>query len=268
MMSADYIATWTDEEIQIDGDISKPVWQRANWSERFVDMVDGGPALYETKSAILWNAKYLYIAFRIEEPYLSASKTERDSIVFMDNDIEVFIDGGDVYYELEINALNTVYEVLFAWKDKFPGSALTKQAQFDLGTAEVYSFGGDYDRQGEHFWRGTHTRGVRWAFRDFDLIGLKTAVQLEGTLNDHSDVDKEWSAEISIPWSSLEILAHGRSLPPGEGDSWSLFLGRFQKISLNGREVHPHPASALTPHGIYDTHLPEKWSSVEFRKLL
>jgi hypothetical protein len=43
-----------------------------------------------------------------------------------------------------------------------------------------------------------------------------------------------------------------------------MFLGRFQKLMLNGKEIQPHPATALNSHEIYDTHLPEKWSKVEF----
>ena len=41
--------------------------------------------------------------------------TERDSVIFRDNDFEVFIDpDGDThaYYELEINALGTVWDLL------------------------------------------------------------------------------------------------------------------------------------------------------------
>jgi len=41
-------------------------------------------------------------------------------------------------------------------------------------------------------------------------------------------------------------------------------LGRFQKLMLSGKEVQPHPAMVLTSHGIYDTHQPEKWSTIEF----
>ncbi len=40
-----------------------------------------------------------------------AHLTERDSIIFQESDVEVFIDGGDAYYELEINALGTLHEV-------------------------------------------------------------------------------------------------------------------------------------------------------------
>ena len=52
-------------------------------------------------------------------PRCRAELTERDAIIFQENDIEVFIDGGDCYYEFEMNALGTIYEVFFIWKDAF-----------------------------------------------------------------------------------------------------------------------------------------------------
>jgi hypothetical protein len=95
---------------------------------------------------------------------------------------------------------------------------------------------------------------------------LKTAVSLQGTLNDPSTVDEGWSLEISIPWESLTYLADGRSLPPKDGDIWRIFLGRFQKKIVDGVEVSPHPASSLRSHGVYDTHLPEEWSEITYIK--
>jgi Carbohydrate family 9 binding domain-like len=262
----DYTAKKISTTIDVDGDIKKAVWQNAQWSPPFVDMVTSAPGIYNTQTAILWNDEHLYIAFIAEEPLVEAKQTERDSIVFLENDLEVFIDGGNCYYELEVNAANTVYEVFFIWKD-----AYTKGSQFDIPAFDVhqpqaYTFAGDYDRSGANFWKGTHPRGVRWAFTNYDLPGLQTAVQVDGTLNDNSDIDNGWSLEIAIPWSSLSLLANGRSIPPQNGDVWNMFLGRFQKLLLSGIEVQPHPASALTAHGIYDTHLPEKWSRIEFVK--
>jgi hypothetical protein len=57
-----------------------------------------------------WDQTALYVAFWCEEPYVQATLTERDALIFFDNDVEVFIDGSDTYYEFEINACNTVYE--------------------------------------------------------------------------------------------------------------------------------------------------------------
>jgi hypothetical protein len=262
----DYTARRIASPVTIDGNIYKDVWQAAHWSKRFADIVTGAPGMYNTQTALLWNNTHLYIAFKAEEPFVTAALTERDSIIFIENDLELFIDGGDCYYELEVNAANTVYEVFFIWKDAWQQQGKFDLPQFDVHQAQAYTFGGDYDRSGAHFWKGTHPRGIRWAYTNFDMPGLQTAVQVEGTLNNNSDIDKGWNLEIAIPWSSLALLANGRSLPPTDGDIWSMFLGRFQQLEAGGKEITPHPAMVLTPHGIYDTHLPDKWSRIAFEE--
>lgn len=265
MAATDYVAHKISHAITVDGDVAKPVWQAAAWSRRFVDMVSGAPGMYNTQAALLWNPTYLYIAFRAEEPFVSASITQRDGIVFLDNDLELFIDGGDCYYELEVNAANTVYEVFFIWRDAFAQPRFARP-EFNVHDPRTFTFAGDYDRTGPTFWRGAHPRGARWAFTGFDMPGLQTAVQVDGTLNDDTDIDRGWSLEIAIPWASLAVLAGGRALPPRHGDEWRMFLGRFQKLMLSGHEVQPHPAMALNPHGVYDTHQPEKWSTIRFEE--
>lgn len=264
MNKADYTAKKISESITIDGNTRKEVWKNAAWSKGFVDMVTGDAGMYNTQTALLWNDTNLYIAFTAEEPFVEAMLTKRDSIVFLENDLEVFIDGRDCYYELEVNAANTLYEVFFIWKDAYKRGGKFDVPQFDVHQPQAYTFGGDYDRSGTSFWKGTHARGIRWAFTNFDMPGLRTAVQIDGTLNDNSDIDKGWSLEIAIPWKSLQLLTDGRSIPPNNGDIWNMFLGRFQKLMVSGKEVIPHPAMALNSHGIYDTHLTEKWSKIEF----
>jgi hypothetical protein len=123
------IAEWTEKDltrytcrraagpIVVDGRLDKPAWRRAPRSPRFVDLITGRPGFFDTQAAALWDDENLYVAFWIEEPFVSARLTERDATIFQENDVEVFIDGGDCYYEFEINALNTVYEVFFIWQD-------------------------------------------------------------------------------------------------------------------------------------------------------
>lgn len=260
----DYTAKRITADIVVDGNVYKPVWQHAHWSKRFTDMVTGVAGMYNTQTALLWSDTHLYIAFTAEEPFVAATLTERDSIIFVENDLELFIDGGDCYYELEVNAANTVYEVFFIWKDAWQKGGRFDIPQFDVHQPHAYTFGGDDDRTGTSFWKGSHPRGIRWAYTSFDMPGLQTAVQVEGTLNNNNDTDKGWNLEIAIPWSSLQLLANGRSIPPANGDVWNMFLGRFQKLTPGGKEVMPHPAMALNTHGIYNTHLPEKWSRIEF----
>lgn len=243
----------------IDGTLISEAWNDAVKSDNFVDMATGQPGLLETKTAVLWDDRNLYIGFWVQEPFPTAHQTERDSLIFRENDVEVFIDGGDCYYELELNALNTIYEVFFIWRDSYEKF---DQEEFNVHKRKAYSFGGDFDRTAEHFWDGNHPRKTRWAFTDFDLPGLKTAVAIQGTLNDNSHRSEGWTCEISIPWQSLTLLANGRSLPPKSGDVWNLFLGRFQKIAIGEKE---HQAAwCVTPHGRYDTHMPEKFTPVRF----
>ena len=241
-----------------------PAWDRAPRSPRFVDMATGAPGLFDTRAAALWDDEALHVRFWIEEPFVEAHERERDGIVFLENDVEVFIDGGDCYYELEVNALGTVYEVLFVWQDAYGPGSRFDIPEFDLVESHALSFAGDDDRTGQTFWRGGHPRGPRWAFREWDLPGLRTSVTVDGTVNDDSDVDRGWTADIALPWAGMTHLAGGRPIPPRAGDEWRIFFGRFQRLVFGGREVVPHPAWCWTPHGRYDTHRPESWTRVVF----
>ena len=137
-----------------------------------------------TRAAALWDDEHLHIGFWIEEPFPEARVTARDGIVFAENDVELFIDGGDCYYELEIDAANTVYEVSSSGRTLYTRGGRFDVPEFDLVERRALSFAGDDDRQVHSFWQGTHPRGPRWASRDWDLPGLRTAVHVDGALND------------------------------------------------------------------------------------
>lgn len=257
-----YTAFRTPKPLSLDGALSDSIWQSAPKSERFVDMATGHPALLDTRTAVLWDDTNLYIGFWVQEPYPNAVQTERDSLIFRENDIEVFIDGGDCYYEFELNALNTVYEVFFIWRDAYKRGSRFEKPEFDLLDREAYTFGGNFDRTEDHFWKGTNPRGTRWAFLDWDFPGLQTAVSIQGKLNDRSEPSEGWTAMLVFPWAGMKDLANGRSLPPTDGDIWNLFLGRFQKLELGREQVQA--AWCLSPHGVYDTHMPDKFTPVTF----
>ena len=42
----------------------------------------------------------------------------------------------------------------------------TAMLNLNLLSRKALSFGGNYDRSGWNFWRGTYPRAVRWAFTD------------------------------------------------------------------------------------------------------
>lgn len=72
----------------IDGVRDDPVWLKAERSPRFVDMVTGEPGFFDTRAAVVWDDEALYAAFWVEEPFVRASLTERDSLIFQENDVE------------------------------------------------------------------------------------------------------------------------------------------------------------------------------------
>ncbi len=259
---AHYTALCTSTPLAVDGRLAETVWQKAEKSPRFVDVVGGHPGLYDTRSAVLWDDENLYIAFWAEEPYVRADLTERDALIFAENDLEVFIDGGDCYYEFEMNARGTLYEVFFIWRDAYTPGSRFDVPEFDIHSRNALTFGGNHDRTNEYFWRGTHPRGLRWAFLDYDMPGVQVGVHIDGKLNDDSEPDKGWQVCLAFPWQSLHWLADGRSLPPKEGDEWRIFFGRYEKMFLNGEETHV--GWAWNKVGTADNHRPECYTVVRF----
>jgi len=261
---AHYTARRATGPIRVDGLLDEPDWQKAEKSPRFVDMATGEPAIYGTRAAALWDDQNLYIAFWVEEPFVQAKLTEKNSLIFNENDAEVFIDGGDTYYEFETNARGTTYQMFYIWRDAYKKGGRFDVPEFDIVKNNAMTFGGDYDRQAPTFWKGTNPRGLRWVFFGRGFPGLQSATHVDGTLNDNSDVDKGWTVELAFPWKDAKWLAGDRPLPPKEGDTWKIFFGRFELLRVAGAEVQPHPGWSWNRHGVYDTHLPQCWTAVQF----
>jgi len=243
--------------LTIDGRLDEPSWQLAPRSPRFVDLVTGTPTIHDTRAAVLWDDDYLYVGFWVEEPFVEAALTERDSLIWSENDVELFVAGRDAYYELEINALGTIYEALFVWEDAYQRAGYAGRPEFSR-TAE-----------GAKPWNGVgfdrHPRGPRLGFFNWDLPGLRAAAAVDGTINDNSDRDRGWTAEIALPWSGMDALAagDGRALPPRNGDTWRMDFSRFNTY----RQAPPADDSggwAMSAHGIWDSHIPELFPYIHF----
>ena len=248
--------------IPMDASLNSPVWDAADWSDRFVDLISGEPVIMNTRVKCLYDDEALYIAFHAEEPFIRAELTERDSIIFKESDLEIFIDGGDTYYELEVNALNTVYEVFYIWRDVYKKHGWCDRPEFDLLSSEARTFGGNFDRTEDEFWTGRHPRGDRFAFIHHDLPGMQTAVSIDGTINDDSDIDRGWNLLIRLPWSGLKDLRGGNGNPPCPGDTMRIGFFRFEQLRNAGQKVCF--SWALEPMYVNDCHNPEKLPVVVF----
>ena len=251
----------TRTPMTIDGYLDEEAWKKAPWSPRFIDVIGGTPALWDSRAAVLWDNENLYVAFWAEEPFPLATIEERDGLLWFENDLEVFIDGIDTYYEFQISARNVVYEVFYIWKDAYEKGGFGDRAEFDVFKNDARVFGGNHDRQGKWFWRGDHPRGNRRAFLNWDFPGMKSAVHVDGPINDPEHPAKGWYAEIAFPWSGMKDLAGGRPIPPKDGNVWRIFLGRYNNLSINGG--HTSVGWAWDRVGTDDNHRPETFT--EFR---
>ena len=66
---------------------------------------------------MLWVDGYPNVGADLEEPHVWATLDTTRLVIFQDNDFEIFIDpDGDKheYYEIEINALNTDWDLLLS----------------------------------------------------------------------------------------------------------------------------------------------------------
>ncbi len=246
--------------ITIDGDLDKPAWCAQPRSSRFVDMVSGEPALYDTRIACQWDERFFYVGYWVEEPQVRATLTERDAFIWHDNDVELFVAGDDCYYELELNAFGTVYEAFFVWQQALRRGSRFDRPEFDLYARKVDLLGGFQDAT--RFSR--HPRGPRWAFLDFDLAGLASAVRVDGRINDPATTDRGWTVELALPWTSLAFLFDGRRLPPRDGEILRCDFSRFEALRVHGRGLPENPGWSLNAHGVYDSHIPESFSVVHF----
>ncbi len=106
-------------------------WLDAPWSLDFVDIEgDVKPKpWFRTRVKMLWDDEYFYVGAELEEPHLWATQTAHDSVIFHENDFEVFIDpDGDNhdYYEYEINALGTDWDLRLPKPYRDGGPALNE----------------------------------------------------------------------------------------------------------------------------------------------
>jgi len=252
-----YTAYRLKEAIRVDGALNESGWQSAPRSSRFVDLISGQPTLHDTRAALLWDDNHLYVGYWVEEPNVAATLTERDSPIYKNNDVEFFIAGKDSYYEFEINAFNTIYEVFFIWEQAYDKGGFASVPEFSRANPKVRPFNGVGFK--------THPRGRRLGSWAWDFPGLQTAVQVNGTLNKSQDKDSGWSVELAFPWPGMKWLARadGRSLPPKDGDVWRMDFSRFNQYKA------PAPAKdsggwAWSSHGIWDSHVPECFTYIHF----
>lgn len=233
-----YVCQRTTTPIHIDGIADEASWQTAPLTVPFTDISgEGFPApRFNTQARMLWDDDYLYITAQLEEPHVWANLLQRDTIVYYDNDFEVFIDPtGDAhnYYEIEVNAIGTL---------------------FDLSIEKPY-------------------RSPRRGYVQFqwDCPGLKVATHVDGTVNKADDKDRGWTVEMAIPRKAVaaefdNCLKAGNYLRVGFSRvEWQHQIdknGRYSRKKDDNGKFLPENNWTWGATGQIAMHMPERWGYV------
>uniref|UniRef100_K3WTH1 Carbohydrate-binding domain-containing protein n=1 Tax=Globisporangium ultimum (strain ATCC 200006 / CBS 805.95 / DAOM BR144) TaxID=431595 RepID=K3WTH1_GLOUD len=226
----------------IDGRIDKEDWEHAPWSERFVD-IEGAPRKPTeyplTRFKMMYDDEHLYIGAELVESKIWGTLHTKNSTMYHENDFEVFLnpDGSrHHYYELELNCLNTIWELLLYKPYK-----------------DGYSIENPYN-----------------------LVGLRTAVYVDGITNSPQTICNKWCVEMAFPLGELVQFDSLRKRTALAGDVWRVNFSRVQyeldvvvdkeSSELCYEKVPNKPEANIVwaPTGVIDIHRPEKWGFMFF----
>ena len=218
----------------IDGRGSDQVWALAETTALFdvEDLDRQRQHSRPTAAKMLWDDNGLYFLFEMVDADVWSTFTNRDDQIWQEEVVEIFIDpDGDGLDYAEIE-VNPLNVI------------------FDLLLSRPWADGG----------RGFAQWNPEFA----------SAVQVDGTVNEPSDVDQGWTVEVALPWAALATdirdVMNGMALPPQVDDHWRLNLYRFERLRENGAVTGEEP-SAWSPVGAVDFHRPDRFGLLEFADL-
>ena len=223
----------------LDGNVEKEFWSDAPYTDLFVDIegADVKPPRCRTRAKMLWDDENLYFGAVLEGDEIWGHLTERDCVIFYDNDFEIFIDPDSdthQYFEYEMNVKNTVW---------------------DLFLPKPYRDGGR-------------------PLNGWDIHGLRSAVKVDGEINNPDAQNKRWMVEVVMPFAALYEMAQEKR-PPKAGEyyrvnfsrvQWDVDVidGKYVKRTDEEGRVLPENNWVWAPTGVINIHYPELWGFVFF----
>lgn len=176
--------------ITVDGKADEPAWAAAQVIDAFqISWAPAGPARTPrspTRARLLWDDEHLYFFAEMRDRDLYADITQRQGELWYNDVFELFFKPAAdklAYYEFEVNAANATLEL-----------ALPSRGA------------GGYPR-----------------FKRNLSMQVKTAVVLQGTLNQYRDDDQGWSVEGRFRWRDFAETGGA----PKPGDAWAFNLCRY-----------------------------------------
>ena len=197
----EYAIKKTAKKPTIDGKLDDAVWQQAT-AVTLTASFDGHEVQRKTKLRMLYDDTNVYVSFDCEDPDVWGTLLKKDDPIYNEEAVEVFFDAdGDGATYNELQV--SPHNV------NFDASFVSRRS--DLPEA------------------------MKWE------SGMKTAVQVRGTLDKSDDVDEGWSVEMEIPIASLNKVPH---VPPQKGDVWRFNAYRLEHF-VHAKQIEGQSFSPL-----------------------
>jgi hypothetical protein len=213
-----------DGAIKVDGKLEEPAWKEAKSTGLFVNTLKGTPAEQAVEARLLYDSKFLYVAFDVKDTDVWSTFKKRDDKLWQEECVELFIDWsgkGKNYIEIQVSPLGTVFD----------------------------SFLPEYRKH----WK---------AKTDYDFdSGVIAKVKVDGTIDNRKDADKGWLVEMAVPFDKLKgPAAEGPAVPPKVGDAWRINLFRVDRPGTPPKET----GSAWSPPMAPDYHTLARFGELVF----
>ncbi|KAF4133167.1 Carbohydrate family 9 binding domain-like [Phytophthora infestans] len=268
------------EPMQLDGRVDKEEWAHVPWSEPFVDIE--GPERKPkdfplTRFKMMYDDDTLYVGAELIESKIWGTLTQKNSTMYHENDFEVFFnpDGSrHHYYELEVNCLNTIWELLLhrPYKDGY-----SIENPFNLVSVRSAVFVDGLTNAPE-------TPSVRWCV---EMSWSLAELQQFNKLRFRRDIDEPLSSRAQSERASIATprppSGPGKTARPAvttgktqAGDVWRVNFSRVQydletvvDVDTNQLKYQKVPDKredniVWAPTGVIDIHRPERWGFVFF----
>ena len=189
--------------------------------------MSGAPVDQKTEAKLLWDSKFLYVAFNNTDTDVWSSLTKRDDKLWTQEADELMIDAdgnGKTYVELQVAPNGNVFDTYLPEYRKYEDSIDPKKKPYSWNSK------------------------------------MNVKVHVDGTLNKRDDQDKGWTVEMAIPLEDVRGMdKNAAKLPPTPGDIWRINMFRMDVPA--GKQQQ---ASGWSPPMVGDFHALDKFGDLVF----
>jgi hypothetical protein len=223
-----YIARMITKPIKLDGKLDDAAWAAAPSTGPFVNTLTGGAGDFQkTEAKLLWDKKFLYVAFDNTDTDIWTGMNKRDDKLWTQEADELMIDAdgnGKTYVELQVAPNGTIFDAYLPEYRKYEDSIDPKRKPYSWNSK------------------------------------MNVKIQVNGTLNKRDDQDKGWTVEMAIPLDDVKGLdKDAAKLPPSPGDVW-----RINMFRLDTPARKPQEASGWSPPMVGDFHALDRFGELVF----